>query len=56
MDVWELYDLEQDPHELNNVHGTEAYRGVREELHRQLETLQRELGDEVGAKLGPEAP
>ncbi len=48
LDVWELYDLERDPHELTNVHGDAEYSDVSRALHEQLETLQRDLGDEVG--------
>ena len=46
MDVWELYDLEADPHELVNRYAAPAYQSVRKELHRTLESLRRELGDD----------
>lgn len=45
IDEWELYDLEKDPHELSNCYNDEAYKEVREELHRELEKLQQECGD-----------
>ena len=45
MDHWELYDLERDPNELENLHGVEEYRSVEKELHRRLVELRRELGD-----------
>ncbi|QNP55558.1 sulfatase [Tessaracoccus defluvii] len=43
---WELYDLQEDPEELNNVYGDPAYRELREQLKAQLWTLQAELKDE----------
>ena len=46
MDPWELFDLENDPHELENLYGDESYADVQEELHAQLAELRRELGDE----------
>jgi hypothetical protein len=42
---WELFDLVADPHELHNVIGDPAYRGIALELREELERLQRELGD-----------
>jgi arylsulfatase A-like enzyme len=48
LDVWELYDLEKDPHEVLNLYGNAEYSEVTETLLEQLRTLQREFGDEVG--------
>lgn len=42
---WELYDLDQDPHELNNVIADPAYEGIRERLATRLRQLQLSLGD-----------
>jgi arylsulfatase A-like enzyme len=42
-DYWELYDREQDPHELRNVLGDPAYATTRGELERELARLRREL-------------
>jgi len=42
---WELFDLEKDPHEMNNVYDEPAYREVRRELTAELMRLKRELGD-----------
>ena len=39
MDVWELYDLEKDPGEMNNVYGDSEYAEVQKELHKKLEEL-----------------
>ncbi len=46
IDVWELYDLEKDPHELNNVYGQPEYAAVQYELLGRLKQLQKEAGDE----------
>ena len=35
-DVSELYDLDADPRELHNVHGSREYAGVQSELERRL--------------------
>ena len=43
---WELFDLEKDPMEMNNVYADPHYKDVVEALKQQLATLQRELGDE----------
>jgi arylsulfatase A-like enzyme len=45
LDVWELYDLESDPHELRNLYGNEDYQKVQEELRAKLSELQHEVGD-----------
>jgi arylsulfatase A-like enzyme len=42
---WELYDLERDPSELNNVYDDPDYADVREELKRRLAERKAELGD-----------
>jgi hypothetical protein len=39
LDVWELYDLENDPKELNNIYGDPAYAAIQKELHTELEGL-----------------
>ncbi len=43
--VEELYDLENDPHELNNLAGDPAYREKMEELRTALEQWQSDVGD-----------
>ena len=47
LDVWELYDLERDPHELTNLCGNAEYTDISQTLLEQLRALQREFGDEV---------
>ncbi|WP_460800672.1 sulfatase family protein [Microbacterium sp. GXF6406] len=42
---WEMYDLEADPEELNNVYLAPAYAEIREQLKVQLWQLQASLGD-----------
>jgi arylsulfatase A-like enzyme len=48
LDEWELYDLERDPDELNNVYSDQNYRKIATTLLEDLRQLQRELGDSVG--------
>ena len=43
---WELFDLEADPLELNNVIDDPAYATVRAELEAELGRLQADLADE----------
>ncbi|MHC4337482.1 MAG: sulfatase/phosphatase domain-containing protein [Planctomycetota bacterium] len=42
---WELFDLQKDPQEMNNVYDDAAYADVRKELTAELMRLKRELGD-----------
>ncbi len=55
IDAWELYDMEKDPEELNNVYGNPAYTGVIKELKAEVARLQKLYGDsiEVSFKLRP---
>jgi arylsulfatase A-like enzyme len=48
IEAWELYDLEKDPRELQNVYADPAYAGVRSELMEELARLQRQYGDSEG--------
>ncbi|MBK1875349.1 sulfatase family protein [Pelagicoccus mobilis] len=43
---WELYDLEKDPNENENVYDDPSYREVQESLTAQLMELKRRYGDE----------
>ena len=45
VDEWELYDLENDPAEMNNVYKQEQYQSVREEMHERLAELREKYGD-----------
>ena len=53
IDAWELYDLEKDPNELNNVYDNPDYAGVVEELKGEIERLRKQYGDsdELAQKL-----
>ncbi len=43
--AWELYDLEKDPLEMNNVYGDPAYADITAQLKRELSRLQMKYGD-----------
>lgn len=43
---WELFDLEKDPYELNNVYSIPAYAHVVTDLKDELHSLQTRLGDQ----------
>lgn len=43
IDFWELYDLEKDPTEVNNIYEDKAYRDIRAELHEELVRYRSEL-------------
>ena len=45
VDEWELYDLEKDPNELNNVYDNPAYKEVVKELKGKLAELRNKYGD-----------
>ena len=40
IDVWEMYDLKKDPHELKNVYDEPSYADIQSQLHRKLDSLQ----------------
>ena len=42
---WELYDLQKDPAEINNLYDKPAYRALVQQLKAELEKLQLSLGD-----------
>lgn len=44
-DIGELYDLQKDPYQLNNVHRDPAYDEVRRDLMKRMERHMRELDD-----------
>ncbi|MGP3776436.1 sulfatase/phosphatase domain-containing protein [Streptomyces sp. SDT5-1] len=50
---WELFDLENDPHELRSVYHDPEHRAVRDELTRELARVQAELGDTPHERPGP---
>jgi arylsulfatase A-like enzyme len=44
--AWELYDLTEDPQELNNVYDHADYAVVRDHLKSQLASLRLKIGDD----------
>jgi len=44
--AWELYDLTNDPHELNNVYDDPDYREIRDRLKLELADMRQEIGDD----------
>jgi arylsulfatase A-like enzyme len=47
IDVWELYDLQEDPKELNNLYGKEGYDQITKELMQELKKLQEQYNDPI---------
>lgn len=45
IDEWELYDLQQDPHEMHNVYNDPSYKKVRTQMHRKLSQLRKAYKD-----------
>ncbi len=44
---WELYDLLEDPSEMNNLYDNPAYNKVKKSLHKELDRLARKYNDPV---------
>ena len=44
-DSWELYDLKNDPQELNNVYRNPEYAAVIKKLEGEIDRLQKELDE-----------
>ena len=42
---WELFDLKKDPSEMNNVYGDARYKGVVEEMKKELENQMKRYQD-----------
>jgi len=49
IDAWELYDLEKDPNELNNLYDNSAYADIVKQLKTELERLRKEFKDTTKA-------
>ncbi len=45
IDEWEMYDLEKDPLEMQNIYGDPGYADVQKDLHEKLEALREKYGD-----------
>ena len=48
VEEWELFDLEKDPHELQNVYDAPGYADVVEDLKQELRALRNQYGDTTG--------
>lgn len=45
VDEWEMYDLENDPHEMKSIYNDPAYADVQKDLHKRLTELRTQYGD-----------
>jgi len=45
IDAWELYDLENDPSEMNNIYDDPSYKEVVENMHDRLDEMRNKYGD-----------
>jgi arylsulfatase A-like enzyme len=45
VDEWELYDLQEDPHEMRNVYNDPAYNDIRKDMHQKLKDMREKYGD-----------
>ena len=52
IDVWELYDLDEDPAEMHNIYGKAGTEAVTADLKERLAALQQQYDDPV--RFGPE--
>lgn len=52
IDVWELYDLQEDPSEMHNIYGNPGTEQLTDDLKMRLRILQEQYGDPV--RFGPE--
>ena len=50
IDEWELYDLQEDPHEMHNLYGQKGYEQVTEDLMKELIKLQQQYQDPAIAR------
>lgn len=48
---WELYDLQADPHEMNNVYGAKNYKRVQKKLMKQLKKIIEKYEDKDALKI-----
>lgn len=44
VDIWELYDLQSDPNELNNIYGKEGYQKITKKLKAKIKEKQAHFG------------
>jgi arylsulfatase A-like enzyme len=48
VNAWELYDLNNDPHEMKNLYGQPGYESITAELTQHLRALQQQYKDTIG--------
>ena len=56
IDTWELYDLKNDPDELNNLYNDENYKEIINGLKSRLQKLREQYGDTDESKYLPKPP
>ncbi len=56
IDSWELYDLKNDPSELNNLYGNNDYQKIVNNLKQRLEELRKQYNDTDEKKYLPKPP
>ena len=54
IDEWELYDLQEDPREMNNLYGKPGYEKITEDMMNELHKLQAQYQDPIEEKLKAE--
>jgi arylsulfatase A-like enzyme len=54
IDEWEMYDLSEDPQEMQSVYGNPAYADVQAQLHLRLKELQEQYQDPIESELAAE--
>lgn len=55
IDHWELYDLQEDPHELRNLYDRPEYAGPRHEMTEELIRLQKQYDDTLALRMNGRA-
>ncbi len=45
IDNWELYDLQEDPSEMNNIYNDPQYGSIKKEMHEKLDELRKKYRD-----------
>ena len=53
IDAWELYDLEKDPDEINNIYDNPEYKNIIDELKKELQKLREKYKDTDETKYLP---
>jgi len=51
IDVWELYDLQNDPMEMNNIYNKSGTEEITKQLMDELHKLQKQYNDPIESEL-----